>query len=147
MLSTIIFLSILESHVVTSPYFSWCAISWIIYCDTKMEWLFPGLVSTVDAWYLACSITMAINIGRDANENGWTKCCVVWFMQIYIMDSQYENGNVTDFDVVRSTQFVEDFQRGVCVDSIPFWVVCWVNFAKPSSSIDCMTRTFFHVCS
>lgn len=33
------------------------------------------------------------------------------------MDSQYESGNVTDIDVVRSTQFVEDFPRGVCVHS------------------------------
>lgn len=31
------------------------------------------------------------------------------------MDSQYESVNVADFDVVRSTQFVDDFTRGVRV--------------------------------
>lgn len=34
------------------------------------------------------------------------------------MDSQYESQNVTDFDVVRSTQFVEELPRGVCVFSL-----------------------------
>ena len=31
------------------------------------------------------------------------------------MDSQYDSVNVGDFDVVRSTQFVDDFPRGVSV--------------------------------
>ena len=34
-------------------------------------------------------------------------------MHRYTMDSQYENVNVADFDVVRSTQFVDDYPRGV----------------------------------
>lgn len=32
-----------------------------------------------------------------------------------IMDSQLESGHVADLDVVRSTQFVEEFPRGVRV--------------------------------
>jgi hypothetical protein len=36
-------------------------------------------------------------------------------MQRHTMDSQYENVNVADFDVVRSTQFVDDYSRGVRV--------------------------------
>lgn len=35
------------------------------------------------------------------------------YMQAYNMDSQYESINVPDFDVVRSTQFDQDFARGV----------------------------------
>lgn len=35
------------------------------------------------------------------------------YMQAYNMDSQYESVNVPDFDVVRSTQFDQDFARGV----------------------------------
>ena len=31
----------------------------------------------------------------------------------YVMDSQYESVNVADIDIVRSTQFVEDYPRGV----------------------------------
>ena len=31
------------------------------------------------------------------------------------MDSQYESVNVADFDVIRSTQFVDDFPCGVRV--------------------------------
>lgn len=38
---------------------------------------------------------------------------VVKNMQTYTMDSQYESVNVADLDIVRSTQFVEDFPRGV----------------------------------
>ena len=43
--------------------------------------------------------------------------CVTWSMQIYTMDSQYEIGNVTEYDVVRSTQFVEEIPLGVCAHS------------------------------
>ena len=38
-------------------------------------------------------------------------------MQRYTMADQYENVNPGDFDVVRSTQFVDDMARGV---HIPF---------------------------
>ena len=31
------------------------------------------------------------------------------------MDSQYESVNAADFDVVRSTQFVDELSHGVCV--------------------------------
>ena len=41
-------------------------------------------------------------------------------MQSYTMDSQYEGVNVADFDVVRSTQFVDDYPRGVRLPST--WV-------------------------
>ena len=34
------------------------------------------------------------------------------------MDHQHDSVNPTDFDVVRSTQFEEDFARGVCVRHI-----------------------------
>lgn len=33
--------------------------------------------------------------------------------QGYIMADQYENANLSDFDVVRSTQFVDDMSCGV----------------------------------
>jgi hypothetical protein len=39
---------------------------------------------------------------------------VSWEMQIHIMDSQYESVNVTDYDVVRSKQFPDDFTHQVC---------------------------------
>lgn len=31
------------------------------------------------------------------------------------MDDQYSQGSLADFDVVRSTQFVDDLARSVCV--------------------------------
>lgn len=31
------------------------------------------------------------------------------------MDAQFSQGSLADFDVVRSTQFVDDFSRQVCV--------------------------------
>jgi hypothetical protein len=34
------------------------------------------------------------------------------------MESQYESANLADYDVVRSTQFVEDLSRGVRVSLI-----------------------------
>lgn len=34
-------------------------------------------------------------------------------LQTYSMDSQYESQNLAEFDVVRSTQFVDDLSRGV----------------------------------
>ena len=36
-------------------------------------------------------------------------------MQTYNMEDQYESVNIGDFDVVRSTQFVDDLSRGVHV--------------------------------
>lgn len=35
------------------------------------------------------------------------------YMKVYNMDSQFESVNAADFDVVRSTQFDQDFARGV----------------------------------
>ena len=32
-----------------------------------------------------------------------------------IMDDQYSQGSLPDFDVVRSTQFVDDFSRSVSI--------------------------------
>ena len=46
-------------------------------------------------------------------------------MHRYTMDSQYESVNVADFDVVRSTQFVDDYPRGVRV--LFSWVPELVN--------------------
>lgn len=40
---------------------------------------------------------------------------VVCSMQVYIMADHYENSSHADFDVVRSTQFVDDMSCGVRV--------------------------------
>lgn len=39
-------------------------------------------------------------------------------MQTYSMEDQYESVNLADYDVVRSTQFVDDLSRGVHVSHI-----------------------------
>lgn len=36
-------------------------------------------------------------------------------MQRLTMDSEYEHVNVADYDVVRSTQFGDDYTRGVSI--------------------------------
>ena len=40
------------------------------------------------------------------------------------MDDQYENVNVADFDVVQSTQFVDDLSRGVRIPSLLVFFSC-----------------------
>lgn len=44
-------------------------------------------------------------------------------MQGYIMADQYENAPLTDFDVVRSTQFVDDLTHGVRGYRFPYFEV------------------------
>lgn len=44
-------------------------------------------------------------------------------MQNYNMASQYDNVNLGDYDVVRSTQFVDDLTRGVHVFGIFVFIV------------------------
>lgn len=39
-------------------------------------------------------------------------------MQTTSMEDQYESVNLADFDVVRSTQFVDDMSRGVFISYI-----------------------------
>ena len=51
------------------------------------------------------------------------------------MDSQYESMNVTDFDVVRSTQFVDELPRGVCVHSL----LCYPAYL---GCVQCMLANF-----
>ena len=60
------------------------------------------------------------------------------------MDSQYESVNVPDFDVVRSTQFVDDFTRGVCIHLFLGYQL-QSNDANPSSSVDCTPRCLWYV--
>lgn len=49
------------------------------------------------------------------------------------MDTQFSQGSVADFDVVRSTQFVEDYSRQVCAwkysDICSFMIHC--SFLQP----------------
>lgn len=39
----------------------------------------------------------------------------ICMLQTYSMEDQYESVNLADYDVVRSTQFVDDLSRGVHV--------------------------------
>lgn len=70
-----------------------------------------------------------MNRGTAINVN-CTPCCRVEVqhetdvdigkMQTYSMEDQYESVNIGDFDVVRSTQFVDDLSRGVH-GSLHYW--------------------------